>query len=64
VSFTASFRGVCAACDELIRPGQQIESAELGSYRHAGTCPEVAELAAPTHGEKCPRCYCIHPGEC
>lgn len=59
MSVTAQYAGVCGECEEPIIPGQQITSASLaGGYKHV-TCPDPTPM-----GTLCPRCYCIHPGEC
>lgn len=58
-TFTAQYHGFCADCGEEVK-GTEVLYNTRGELVHA-RCPE---LLGDVIGEPCPRCFCIHAGEC
>lgn len=59
--FTASYRGVCAVCEDAISPGEDVRYDEHEMLVH-WMCPD-AEMSQPS-ATPCPRCRLIHVGDC
>ena len=64
--FRAAFPGEDMCCGQGIEPGEMIRADGYGGYVHS-ECAESdmpAPLTGPTRQPACPRCFCVHNGEC
>jgi hypothetical protein len=68
--FCATFESDCAACSDLIVPGEDARSDGRGSWIHADdSCEAIATARAAgsddrAAGRLCPACFTFHAGEC